>query len=776
MRLHISDIPPKDSARIDDRIRRKTFERFVRANPDIEIIERQQIEVPGEVGEAGMIMAFAAGTAPDVIGINNRSIQQFVSQGFLYPLDTIPGYEPQPGLPQKQIDVLTYDGHIYGLVEGYQPVTIFYRRDFFVEAGLVDARGDPTPPTSWDELIEYSRRLTNPDEGRKGLSLHPSGWTWIPHVWQAGGRIIDQDELGNWQVVFNHEAGVAALELYRTLRWTRWQWRGVEQQGFAMLNTDGIRGQDLTLGKAAMAFCVGARMAVAYSNEELLPVMDKIGVAPPLTGPGPDGRKVNFLSTYLAGINGTVTAPDVLQAAWRYVRYLCSDEVRKFETDMLVQSGYARIIYPEYLERFGYGSLVADIRPATRRALEEIIEYGQPDPYCPNFMMVQTRGMQDFVDKILVDEEADPREELDDAVQEINAKILTPEVRVRSGSETVMRWVIAALLLALAAWLVWRFVLALRSTYGSQAQEVTRPSGDAGYARLQTLAWLFMAPALLSLLIWAYLPMLRGFGMAFQDYRVLGGSTFVGLDNFATAFTQLDFWMALWRTFYYVGLSLGIGFVLPIALALMLAEIRVGQYFFRTVYYLPTMTSGLVVMFLWKHLIFEPTESGLFNQALLAFGLEPQRWLESEGWAMICVVVPTVWAGVGAACLIYLAALKMVEESLYEAAAIDGAGLWSKLRHITLPSLKALVLINFVGAFIGSFHAMQNIFVMTGGGPNRATHIMGLEIFYNFVVWLKLGYATAIAWVLGFALIGFTIWQLQILRQVEFRAGAGEKL
>ena len=140
---------------------------------------------------------------------------------------------------------------------------------------------------------------------------------------------------------------------------------------------------------------------------------------------------------------------------------------------------------------------------------------------------------------------------------------------------------------------------------------------------------------------------------------------------------------------------------------------------------------------------------------------------------MLCVVIPSVWAGVGSACLIYLAALKMVEENLYEAASIDGAGTWHKLRHITLPSLKALVLINFVGAFIGSFHAMQNIFVMTEGGPNRATHIMGLEIFYNFVVWLKLGYATAIAWILGFLLIGFTVYQLRILRQVEFKAGAG---
>jgi hypothetical protein len=102
-----------------------------------------------------------------------------------------------------------------------------------------------------------------------------------------------------------------------------------------------------------------------------------------------------FLSSYLTGINGTIKDPAKLQAAWRYVRYLCSDEVKRFETDMLVQSGYGKIVYPKYLEKFGYGSLVVDIPPATRRALREIIKYGQPDPYCPNFMM-QTKGMQDL--------------------------------------------------------------------------------------------------------------------------------------------------------------------------------------------------------------------------------------------------------------------------------------------------------------------------------------------------------------------------------------------
>ena len=110
---------------------------------------------------------------------------------------------------------------------------------------------------------------------------------------------------------------------------------------------------------------------------------------------------------------------------------------------------------------------------------------------------------------------------------------------------------------------------------------------------------------------------------------------------------------------------------------------------------------------------------------------------------MLCVILPVVWAGAGPGSIIYLAALKSIPDEMYEAADVDGAGIWTKIRHVVFPMLKPLIIINFVGAFIGAFKAMENVFVMTGGGPNYATHVIGLDIWYNAFMYLKFGFATA---------------------------------
>jgi multiple sugar transport system permease protein len=195
-----------------------------------------------------------------------------------------------------------------------------------------------------------------------------------------------------------------------------------------------------------------------------------------------------------------------------------------------------------------------------------------------------------------------------------------------------------------------------------------------------------------------------------------------------------------------------------------------------------------VILFLWKQ-FYDPSENGLLNQLLGQgagllnsltglFGL-PWRlpetvkidWLGDPSVAMLAVVLPGVWAGAGPGSIIYLAALKTISDELYEAADLDGASIWTKVRMITLPSLKPLIIINLVGAFIGAFKAMENIFVMTGGGPLYRTHTIGLEIWYNAFMYLKFGYATAAAWIMGAMLIGFTLYQLRILRDVRFSAG-----
>lgn len=137
--------------------------------------------------------------------------------------------------------------------------------------------------------------------------------------------------------------------------------------------------------------------------------------------------------------------------------------------------------------------------------------------------------------------------------------------------------------------------------------------------------------------------------------------------------------------------------------------------------------------------------------------------------AMLSCVIPAVWAGAGPGCLIYLAALKTIPEEQFEAAEMDGAGFWNKTRNIVFPGLKPLIIINFVGAVTGAFQSSQNVLIMTGGGPNGATEVAALRIFYEAFMFLNFGPATAMAWILGAMLIGFTLIQLRRLSRMEFR-------
>jgi len=259
--------------------------------------------------------------------------------------------------------------------------------------------------------------------------------------------------------------------------------------------------------------------------------------------------------------------------------------------------------------------------------------------------------------------------------------------------------------------------------------------------------------------------------MAFQDYKIVGETRWAGLDNFILVATDAGFWAAWGRTLRYVGLTLLLGFLTPVLLALMLAEIPRGKVFFRTVYFLPHLTSAMVIALLWK-LMYDPTENGMLNRILLGFGASRQTWLQDPGLAMVCCILPGVWAGAGMASLIYVAALQSLPPDYYEAAALDGAGIFSRFRHVTLPQLLPLMVINFVGAFIAAFQGMGSIFLLTFGGPGDATNVLSLAIWKEAYNNLRFSTATTMAWFLGVALIGFTYLQIRILRKVEFRRAA----
>jgi multiple sugar transport system permease protein len=260
--------------------------------------------------------------------------------------------------------------------------------------------------------------------------------------------------------------------------------------------------------------------------------------------------------------------------------------------------------------------------------------------------------------------------------------------------------------------------------------------------------------------------------IAFQDYRFLEDSRVVGVENFARVLYSEAFWLAMWRTAQYTALAVALGFIGPILLAALLHELPRGSLFFRVLYYLPALTTGIVVIFLWKS-FYDPGPSGLLNYLLSFARIAPRRWLDDPSLAMLCCILPTVWAGLGVGCLVYLAALKSIPAELYEASALDGCGVWGRFRHVSLPYLRPLIIINFMGVIIGAFHSAGYILVLTGGGPSDATNVVSLEIFYEAYARLALGSATAMSWILALILIGFTLYQIRYMAKLEFRsAGA----
>jgi len=263
--------------------------------------------------------------------------------------------------------------------------------------------------------------------------------------------------------------------------------------------------------------------------------------------------------------------------------------------------------------------------------------------------------------------------------------------------------------------------------------------------------------------------MVTGSLMAFQDYHIVGASPWIGFGNFATVLFDPAWWASVGKTLYYMALLLGLGFLPPLGLAILLQEVSRGKMLYRVIYYLPAVISGVIVIYLWK-LLYDPSDAGILNQMLLSLGLPKSMWIKDESLAMLCVVLPTVWAGVGPGSLIYLAALKNIPHELYEAADIDGAGFRAKLRHIVLPSLKGLIIIQFISAFIVAAQSSDFILVMTFGGPNEATRVADLMIFEKAYLYLRFGLATAMAWILSLMLMGFTVWQINYLSRMEFRA------
>lgn len=572
-----------------------------------------------------------------------------------------------------------------------------------------------------------------------------------------------------------------------------------------------------------------------------------------------DIPRAAFIAGHYLAINATQKDPRVKEAAWKYIDFMTGPEAQRIRVETYVDYGLAEFIRPANLQALGYEVELNRI-PKSRLVLwDELERHARVEPYCRGFQHVMTRELGMTIDGILGDKpdslgvfHRDPQILLAETCRRVNTMILGEMPKEVLHRRERIGWLIGVVvlgLLGLGTYGTIRFAVRMH-----QKAADLEGLGVRGKTGRRTLAILiFLTPAIGTILLWGYYPLIRGTIMAFQDFKILGGSRFVGLRNFVETASSPEFWRYMLQTFEFLGLNLAMGFFAPIALAIFLTEVPRGKILFRTIYYLPAVTTGIVTLFLWKQLLYDPAPTGLINGIILSFNdlspiwmiflkgllvvflvclilgnvrlglsrdvslwgriipmvialvgtiyffwrvieilrggspmalarwfaaswaFRPQEFLKDPHLAMIWIIIPMIWAGVGPGCLIYLAALKGIPEEQYEAADLDGAGIWSKITNVVFPNLSALILINFVGAVIGAMQSSSNIFVMTGGGPEDVTMTVGLSVWFNAYMFLNFGLATAQAWVLGALLIGFTLYQLRLLNRMQFRTTSARR-
>jgi len=242
--------------------------------------------------------------------------------------------------------------------------------------------------------------------------------------------------------------------------------------------------------------------------------------------------------------------------------------------------------------------------------------------------------------------------------------------------------------------------------------------------------WLIMLPSILLFIFFIWGPLLSNISLSFFESIGYDRGAFTGFENYREDFADPVFSKAFFNTLKYTFWSLLLGFGIPIILALLLSELVHAKGFFRSAIYFPNIIPGLATILLWTFL-FDPSQGGVLNAILDIFNLGPFPWLNDPDLAIPLIVLTMTWKGAGATTLIYLASLQNVSDVYYEAARIDGASLWQRIRHVTLPHLIPTVKTLFILQIIMVFQVFYEPLVMTDGGPNNAS-ISLLQLIYRY--------------------------------------------
>lgn len=263
----------------------------------------------------------------------------------------------------------------------------------------------------------------------------------------------------------------------------------------------------------------------------------------------------------------------------------------------------------------------------------------------------------------------------------------------------------------------------------------------------------FLSPWVIGFVVFTLAPIALSFYFSLCRFNLLQAPRFVGLGNYADLMHDGVFWQATGNTFYYTLMALPAALIVSLGLAMLLTVEIPGRAVWRTIIFIPSLAPIVAAAMLWMWLL--NARLGLINVLLEKLGVDGPPWLTNVHWALPALAMMSLW-GVGNAVVIYLAGLQDVPRELYEAAELDGAGIAGRIWHVALPMISPVIFFNLIMAIIGALQVFDVPYIMTNGGPAHATYFLSMYLYDNAFVYLQMGYASAMAWIMLLIVLALT--------------------
>lgn len=750
---------------------------FEAKNPHIRI----KVEPIVQNFENKLLAMIAARTAPDIAVMRPGYFERFANRRVLLPLNSFPDFDsPEVDVAGRYpniVEAFTVDGNLYALpIDVVSSAYIFYNKRLFREAGI------PFPDGSWTwdtkvrpelrekDFVWVMQQLTKRRPGQRRPYQYGFVTAW-PQLWlntlliSSDVRIVD-DERKPTQLFLDDPAVVEIFQ-FASDTINKYNWMPSNNEVF--LGAGSTMQDEFRKGRIAML------QSGAWEIRDMRSKMrEEWDIAPFPTFARGTTRNLPGEGGGLA-ILASSRHP---KEAWEFVKYLAGEP----GLTLIAQAGETqpsirRLALTPGVWLPAPGATGAAAMPANLAITDDGSMRVKFQPFPEYFATGVWRQIQGMSYGVLSGEN-DPARSLARAQRNLPKQLELALTRTDAPPfPTGKAWAVGILIvLALLSWI---FVPALKQRRG--LTQSARAENRTAYK--------FLIPWFCGLAL-TIGPMVYSLILSFAESDIIQPPRWRGLGNYADIFNPAiddTLWISMRQTFIFTALSVPIGIATALALALLLNQKVRGVPLFRALYYMPSLASAVAMSLIWMRLF--DRDRGLINAILygpdgeggfLRIGPflsmlagtpgEPINWLGNTQTVIPAFVIMGMW-GAGGGTIIFLAGLQGISQTYYEAATLDGAGIWRRFRSVTLPLLTPTIFFSMITGIIGALQVFSQSFVMTGGGPDRATYFMVIWLWSTAFEQLRMGYASAIAWILFVVVLIFTVIQLALAKKWVFYEG-----